>query len=118
MCRREKPLQHIILDGFLLFCWATLVVWLHEPALLSRFLSYVEVLSLVHSDCWVAAGTTGSGTRSTTRSSCLHAGHREYRNQDLTSCKRIPVRGGVSSCWQCLQRKTCCLFMLVPPLHC
>src|SRR5260221_11178270 len=112
MCRREKPLQHIILDGFLLFCWATLVVWLHEPALLSRFLSYVEVLSLVHSDCWVAAGTTGSGTRFTTRSSCLHAGHREYRNQDLASCKRIPVRGAVSSLWALFYSKKLCSITL------
>src|SRR5260370_12457941 len=91
-------------------------MWLHGAALLSRFLSYVEVLSPVHSGCWVAAGTTGSGSFSTTRSSCLHAGHREYRNQDLTSCKRMPARGGVSSCWQCLHRKTRCLLMPVPPL--
>src|SRR5260370_29634234 len=76
----------------------------------SCFLPYVErpVLSPVHSDCWVAAGTTGSGTRSITHSSCLQRGHREYRNQDLTSCKRMPARGRVSSCWQCLQRKTRC----------
>src|SRR5260370_19859440 len=70
------------------------------------------MLSPVHSDCWVAAGTTGSGTRSTTRSSCLQTGHREYRNQDLTSCKRMPARGGGSSCWQCLQRKTRCFIRL------
>src|SRR5258708_19585798 len=55
---------------------------------------------------------TGSGTCSTTRSSRLHAGHREYRNQDLTSCKCMPERGGVSSCWQCLQRKTRCFIRL------
>src|SRR5215469_2721603 len=58
---------------------------------------------------------TGSGTCSITRSSCLQAGHREYRNQDLTSCKRMPARGRVSSCWQCLQRKTRCFIHL--PSH-
>src|SRR5260221_12669489 len=73
------------------------------------------MLSPVHSDCWVAAGTTGSGTRSTTRSSCLQTGHLEYRNQDLTSCKRMPARGGGSSCWQWLQRKKPRLPPLPPP---
>src|SRR5258708_21220728 len=59
---------------------------------------------------------TGSGTRSTTCRSCLHAGQREYRNQDLTSCKLIPARGIRSSCWQCLQRKTRC-FIRLPSYH-
>src|SRR5260370_31317696 len=89
-------------------------MWLCGAVLLSCVLAYVEVLSPFHSGCWVAAGTTGSGTRSTTRSSCLHRGHRKYLNQDLTSCKRMPARGRVISCWQCLHKKTCC-FMLVPP---
>src|SRR5258708_11913198 len=54
----------------------------------------------------------GSGTRSTTRSSRLHTGHLKYLNQDLASCKLIPARGRVSSCWQCLQRKTGCFIHL------
>ena len=70
------------------------------------------MLSPIHKGCWIAVGTTGSGSFSTIRSSRLHAGHREYRNQDLISCKRIPARGGVSSCWQCLQRKTRCFIRL------
>jgi len=56
----------------------------------------------------------GSGTRSTTRSSRLHAGHLKYLNQDLASCKLIPARGRASSCWQCLQRKTRCFIHLFP----
>src|SRR5258708_13728640 len=110
----KQSLQQVILDGLLFFCWTALLLWLHGTLLLSRFLSYVEglVLSPVHSGGWVATGMTGSGRRSTTRSSRLHAGHREYRNQDLTSCKRMPARGRVSSCWQCLQRKTRCFIRL------
>src|SRR5260370_26283842 len=106
-----------MLDRLVLLWWRALLLWLHQIVLLCHFLSYVEgpVLSPVHSGCWIAAGTTGSGTCSITRSSCLQAGHREYLNQDLTSCKRMSARGGVSSCWQRLQRKTRCLFMAVPP---
>ena len=68
------------------------VAWLSSP-------------SPAHSWDWMYAGMIGSGTRSITRSSCLQAGHRAYLNQDLASCKRMPARGSVSSCWQCLQRK-------------
>src|SRR5258708_15565901 len=83
----KRAFLHILLDQLVLFRWATLLTWLHGAALLSRFLSYVKgpVPSPVHSGCWVAAGTTGSGSFSTTRSSCLHAGHREYLYQDLRS---------------------------------